>query len=354
MSDSPSLAVGIIGTGGMGGRHAANLVRYVPGARVVAVMDADPAHARAAAADCGGASIFEDGHALIRSDDVDAVVVATPDHTHAEFVMTCLDARKPVFCEKPLATRLPDAEAIVDAEQRIGRKLVQVGFMRRYDEQHQALKREVDAGTIGSPVLYRGWHRNMETGMYGVSNATFLLNSAIHDLDAMRWLLHAEFQSVYVRGVTTKPALSSPQDSAAGEAAFDLLMLHVDLNGGRMGSVEVYVTAGYGYEVGVEVVGTRGTALIEAPHGPVVRRERWRGARVAADWLERFQQAYVTELQAWVAAVRAGSHVGPDAWDGYASLAGAVAAIEAVGSGTPTAVPARRRPELYEPSALHI
>lgn len=349
VSDSQPLAVGVIGTGGMGGRHVTNLTRHIPGARVVAVMDADPTRARESVSECDGATIFDDGYALIESQEVDAVVVATPDHTHAQFVLACLESHKAVFCEKPLATRLVDAEVIMEAERRIGRKLVQIGFMRRFDGQHQALKREVDSGAIGRPVLFRGWHRNVETGLYGVSNDTFLLNSAIHDLDAMRWFLDAEFESVYVRGVTTKPELE-------GEA-FDLLVLHVDLSspGGRrcLGCVEVYVTAGYGYEVGVEIVGTDGTALIEVPNAPIVRRDRWRGAHVAADWLERFQQAYIAELEAWVGSVRAGTHVGPDAWDGYMSLAGAVTAIEALQSRKPMPVRAPRRPEMYKSTALH-
>jgi myo-inositol 2-dehydrogenase/D-chiro-inositol 1-dehydrogenase len=177
---------------------------------------------------------------------------------------------------------------------------------------------------------------------HDMSSEMILLGSAIHDLDAMRWLLGQELESVYVEGVATKPALE--------EDVLDLLLLQVRLRGGCLASVEVYVAARYGYEVGVEIVGTQGTALIDAPQGLVVRRERWRGARIEADWLERFQQAYVTELRAWVEAVRAGTHTGPDAWAGYASLAGAVAAIEALQSGNPTPVPLQERPELYQSS----
>src|SRR5215207_10397165 len=155
------ISVGVIGSGGMGARHAETLSGMVSGARVGGVMDLDRPRAEKLATDCGpDVMVFEDEQALIRHDDIDAIVVTTPDETHAGLVMECLQHQKPVFCEKPLATSVEDARRIVDAEVELGRKVVQVGFMRRYDPQHLDVKDAIDSGAIGHPILFKGTHRN--------------------------------------------------------------------------------------------------------------------------------------------------------------------------------------------------
>ena len=135
MSTYPGeVSVGVIGTGGMGTRHAETLTLRVPGARVAGVTDLDRSRAEKLAARCGpDVMVFENEQTLIRDDDIGVVVITTPDETHAGLVMECLQHGKPVFCEKPLATTVEDASRIVETEAGSGRKLVQVGIMRRYD-----------------------------------------------------------------------------------------------------------------------------------------------------------------------------------------------------------------------------
>src|SRR4051794_8079172 len=117
------IAVGVIGSGGMGTRHAETLTLRVPGARVAGVTDLDLSRAEKLAANCGSdVMVFEDEVALIRDDGIDAVTITTPDDAHAGLVMECLQHGKPVFCEKPLATTVEDARGIVEAEVESGRK----------------------------------------------------------------------------------------------------------------------------------------------------------------------------------------------------------------------------------------
>ncbi len=137
MSD---MTIGVIGTGGMGTRHAVNLHQHVVGARVAAVYDLDPERAGAAAKAVGGARVVADPLELIGDPRVDAVVIASPDPTHAELAAACLMQRKPVLCEKPLATTSAVAREIVEKEVAIGRRLISVGFMRRFDPAHLAVK----------------------------------------------------------------------------------------------------------------------------------------------------------------------------------------------------------------------
>jgi myo-inositol 2-dehydrogenase/D-chiro-inositol 1-dehydrogenase len=332
------IPVGVVGTGGMGGMHAHCLHRKVAGARVAAVSDVDAQRAGKVAGECGGAAVFGDAVEMIRDERVEAVVIASPDPTHAELVHECLRLGKPVLCEKPLATSPEEALGIVEAEVEAGRKLVQVGFMRRYDPQHVDVKNVAASGAIGEPVLFKGWHRNAQIPP-GVDSEWVVINAAIHDLDSARWMLDAEVQEAFVRGLNT---------TGGGEGQYDLQLIQLTFADGRLAMIEVNVDAQFGYEVGVEVVGVNGTAHTAPPSSAVVRLDRAYAQSVEADWLGRFEPAYTIELQEWVQSIEGGRPPAPDAWDGYASLVVAEACIASIRSGNPEGVTVPEKPALYE------
>jgi myo-inositol 2-dehydrogenase / D-chiro-inositol 1-dehydrogenase len=338
------IPIGVVGTGGMGGMHAVCLHRKVAGAKVAAVSDVDADRAKKVAEDCGGAVVFGDAVQMMLDDSVEAVVIASPDPTHAELVLECLRIGKPVMCEKPLATSSEEAMGVVRAEVELGRKLVQVGFMRRYDPQHVDVKNTAASGSIGRPVLFKGWHRNAQIPP-GVDSEWVVINAGIHDLDSARWMLDEEIEEVFVRGLNTI-------DSSGGE--FDLQLIQISLSGNCIGTIEVNVDAGFGYEVGVEVVGERGTAYTAPPTGAIVRLENSYAQDVETDWLERFEPAYTIELQRWIESINTGRSEGPDAWDGYASLLAAEACIASIESGKPEAVSTPEKPALYEKEATEV
>jgi myo-inositol 2-dehydrogenase/D-chiro-inositol 1-dehydrogenase len=332
------IPVGVVGTGGMGGMHADCLHRKVAGARVTAVSDVDAEKAGKVADECG-AVVFGDAVDMMRDEGVEAVVIASPDPTHAELVHECLRLGKPVLCEKPLATSPEEALGIVEAEVEAGRKLVQVGFMRRYDPQHVDVKNVVASGAIGEPVLFKGWHRNARIPP-GADSAWVVINAAIHDLDSARWMLEtAEVEEVFVRGLNT---------SGGGEGQYDLQLIQLTFADGRLATIEVNVDAQFGYEVGVEVVGVSGTAHTAPPSGAVVRLDRAYAQSVEDDWLGRFEPAYTIELQQWIRSIEGGRPPAPDAWDGYASLVVAEACIASIRSGNPEGVSVPEKPALYE------
>jgi myo-inositol 2-dehydrogenase/D-chiro-inositol 1-dehydrogenase len=252
--------------------------------------------------------------------------------------MECLQHEKPVFCEKPLAITVEDARRIVETEAESGRKLVQVGFMRRYDPQHLDVKSTIDSGTIGHPVLLKGTHRNAGA-LPGTSSESILVNSAVHDLDAARWIVGQEIEEVYVHGTNT-PAASD------GEI-LDLQVIQLELGGGCLANIEVYVNAGYGYEVDLEVVGDAGTIHMAPTNAPVLRKQRYARYPIEGDWLERFPAAYVLEMQGWIGDLRDGQLTGPDAWDGYTSLLAVESCIVSLHSGTKEPFESPRCPELY-------
>jgi myo-inositol 2-dehydrogenase/D-chiro-inositol 1-dehydrogenase len=336
--DRDSLGIGVIGTGGMGSRHAANIHEHAPGAHVTGVFDIDQARASTVAAQCGGARVYASPHDLISDGAVDAVLIASPDETHVAYTLACLDKGKPVLCEKPMALGAAEAREVVEAEIRLGRRMVTVGFMRRFDHQHVVVKATVASGRIGRPYLYKGVHRNQRVP-HDFTCQRIIAGSAIHDIDATRWLLEREVEQVYVRGVHVDPTVDPD--------TLDLIVMILSLGDDTLSAIEVYVSAQYGYEVTAEVVGDRGTVTTQQPGWALLRSENVRGAAVPRDWLDRFADAYIAEVKRWVRSLRGGSPAGPNAWDGYASLLVADACIASMNSGQQVSVSVPDRPDLY-------
>jgi myo-inositol 2-dehydrogenase/D-chiro-inositol 1-dehydrogenase len=209
--------------------------------------------------------------------------------------------------------------------------------MRRYDPRHLDVKDAVDSGAIGHPVLFKGTHRNAEA-REGVSSESILVNSAVHDLDSARWMTGQEIEEAYVRGTSTRTAPGG---------VLDLQVIQLKLDGGCLADIEVYVNAGYGYEVSLEVVGEMGTVQMAPAGAPVLRRQRYAGHPVEGDWLERFPEAYVLEMQRWIESLRGGKLTGPDAWDGYVSLLAAEGCAASLRSGRPERLSIPPRPGPY-------
>jgi len=208
-----------------------------------------------------------------------------------------------------------------------------VGFMRRYDPQHVAVKETIERGEIGTPWYFRGWHRNPRSD-WKPATRDVLISSAIHDLYSARWLLNSEISEISARGTPIDPDRSRE---------LELQVITMRMASGALGVIEVNADSAYGYEVGVEVVGSEGTVSIAPHHTPPVRSGRGITQRVESDWLERFTEAYLREAREWVEGVLSGSHSGPTAWDGYATLAAAEAGVVALQQG-PQAVQLGARP----------
>jgi len=327
--------VGVIGTGAIGTDHVRRLTSRVAGARVTAVFDVDTARAVTVAA-IAGAATRREAHDVIDDPAVDAVVIASPGDTHADLALACVAAGKPVLCEKPLATTSAAALKVVEAEVAYGRRLVQVGFMRRYDDGYRQVRKVLVAGRIGQPLLVHCVHRNVSVPPTFTGDMS-LTDSLVHEVDACRWLLGQEIVAATVVDVPRSP-LASPE---LRDPRFVLL----ETERGIVIDAEIFVNARYGYDVRCEVVGTTGAVALEAPSTGAVALDGGRVQALATDWQARFGQAYVDELQAWVDAVRRGAADGPSAWDGYAATAVTEAAVASHG--------ARMRVDLAERPALY-
>ncbi len=317
-----ALRIGVVGLGVMGAGHLRTLVADVPRAHVVAACDVDVDRARTVAG--GGLRVHEDPVELIRADDVEAVLVASSDATHADLVLACLEAAKPVLCEKPLATTAAAGLAVAEAEAALGRRLVQVGFMRRFDPRYATVKRALDEGRVGRPLLVHCAHRNAAVPPTYTSEM-LITSSGTHEFDVVRWLTGEEI----VRATVLTPRATS----RAADGMRDPQLLILETEDGVLVDVEVFVNAGYGYDIRCELVGETGTVELE----PAVTR----------GFLERFADAYRHELTDWVDAVANAGPRGPTAWDGYAASAVADACLESLRSGRRADVRLAERPALY-------
>ncbi|WRZ94783.1 Gfo/Idh/MocA family oxidoreductase [Streptomyces sp. NBC_01007] len=335
---SELLGVAVLGAGHMGADHVRRIDKVVSGARVAAVADPDTARAEAAVAGIDGVSVHAEAAAALDAPGVGAVLIASPGPAHEEALLAAFARGLPVLCEKPLVPESDGALRVVEAEVRLGRRLAQVGFMRRYDPEYQRLKSLLDSGRLGRPLMLHCTHRNVASPP-GFTSAMLVNSSVSHEIDAARWLLGQELTAVTV--------LRPQPSSHAPEGLIDPQFVVFETAGGALVDVEVFVNCGFGYQVACEAVCESGSARIGDEHTMVVTTAGGTHEEVAQDYLVRFADAYDREVQAWVDATRAGRVTGPGAWDGYAASAVAEAGVRALENGGRVTVDLAPRPDLY-------
>ena len=312
--------IGIIGTGIMGADHAATLHRHVSGAEVTVVADLDRPRAQAVAGRLG-CRVTDDPAALIADPEVDAVLVASHDSTHAELIRACVAAGKPVLCEKPLSPSLDESAALLKA---LGARagLVSLGFMRRFDPGYAALRQAIHDNAIGAPVLVHTSARTVSAGP-GSTTESSIVNSAVHDLDIVPWLLGSP---------VTEASWHAPRQ--AGPDFQDPHLILLRTGSGVLVTVETFLNAGYGYDIRCEVVGRAGALTLAEPVRLVTDGAARRSQAYAADWRPRFAEAYRLELQGWVDSLT-GAPAAPlaGAIDGLIGSAVAEAVLASMRSG---------------------
>lgn len=331
------LRIGVIGTGAIGEDHIRRLTKVTSGAKVVALSDINVDNAKRIAKEYG-ATFYKTGNEVIHAEDVDAVVVASWDPTHAGFVQECIKAGKYVLCEKPLATTAEECLEIIDAEINGGKKLVQVGFMRRYDRGYMKLKQIIDSGEIGEPLMVHCCHRNKSHIPQHTSDMT-IKNSGIHEIDVLRWLLDDEYES--------GQAFAARQNSNASKGLEDPQMMLLTTKKGILVDVEVNMSSAYGYDIQCEVVCEKGTIRLPNPSSVMMKKDGNRSYEIYPDWTYRFIEAYDIEFQDWIDSIKAGAPTGPDSWDGYVACVTADTLIDAKKKGSIKKININSKPELY-------
>lgn len=332
------LRIGVIGTGAIGIDHIKRLTNKTKGARVVAVSDINVERATKIAQEVG-AKFVATGEELISLPEVDAVVVTSWDPTHEGYVLEAIKNNKYVFCEKPLAVESEGCKRIVNEEVKLGKKLVQVGFMRRYDKGYGELKEMIDSGKLGEVLMLHCAHRNPAADE-NYDTPMAIENTAVHEIDVLRWLLQEDYVAAQV--------ILPKKTSYAHKNLHDPQILILETESGIHIDVEIFVNCNYGYDIRCDVMCENGMVSLSDPSYSSVRTAGTDYTGVSADWKQRFVAAYDQEFQLWVDSVKAGELNGPTAWDGYVASVTTTAASHARDTGKRVEIKLDECPDLYK------
>jgi len=321
------LGVGVLGIGEMGKRHAENIRRLVPEARLVAVASATGSRERArqVARDLEIEHSFTSLEAMLGCKQLEAVLIAAPDKFHARAIGIAAHAGKSILCEKPIALNLADAHAALDAVAK-ARVHLQIGFMRRYDPAYAAAMKRIEAGEIGVPVIFKSVGRDKDAlpleAYQANANGMLFYNNTIHDFDMARWLMRDEIKEVHsYTTVAIRPEIAKHGDVVAS-------VVNLRYRQGAIGNIESYVQAVYGYDVRTEIVGSKGTILVGSlQQTSTTILTASGGTRPITDhFLTRFADAYLAEVRDFARSILNDRPPKVTGADGLKALAIAVAA----------------------------
>jgi inositol 2-dehydrogenase len=289
------LAVGLIGLGRLGRVYARDLSSRIAETSLVAVADPVGSLAAEVAAEFDVPHHYDDPTALIDDRTVDALVIVSPTHTHRELTIAAASSRKPTFCEKPPALSLGEVAAMQEAIERSG-MFFQMGFMRRFDAGYAAAKAQIDAGRIGAPLVFKSTSRDPFRPSLEYANPKssggMLLDMGIHDFDLARWFM-GEVRTVSTIGAT----IAYPELATVGD--IDNAVASLTFTSGKLGVIDLSRSGIYGYDISTEILGLEGTIRVgylrETPVMVLTKNS------VAHDtvpyFMERFRDAYTTQLQ---------------------------------------------------------
>ena len=330
-SPRKKLGIGLIGVGRLGRVYARDLATRIPETRLVAVADPDPAARAWVAAEHEEATAFAETEKLLEAPGIDAFVIVGPTHTHRGHVVAAAARGLPIFCEKPPALSLAETREMKQAVEKAG-VFFQMGFMRRFDAGYAAAKKRVEAGEIGTPVVFksssRDPHRTTLEYANPKSSGGMILDMGIHDFDLARFFM-GEVKAVQTMAGT----LAYPELKTVGD--LDNAVVTLEFEDGRLGVVDLSRNGIYGYDISSELLGTAGTLRIgylrETPLFVMTKNS------VAHDtvpyFMERFAGAYTTQLRNFAQNVLEGRKAPVTIDDGMAALRIAIAAQRAYATG---------------------
>jgi myo-inositol 2-dehydrogenase / D-chiro-inositol 1-dehydrogenase len=335
MSD---LRVCVIGTGAMGTDHIIRINERMSGAIVTAIVEPDSTRATAALAHAPGAKQFANILEALASGLVDAALVATPGAFHEEVLSPIIAAGLPVLCEKPMTPDVASALRVVESEVKSGKKVIQVGFMRRFDEGYLQLQEQIASARLGELLALHCAHRNPSVpDWYG--NDMLIADSVSHEIDIVRFLTNSPIISAEVKQLR--------RNKLAPERLNEPILVLLETQSGVIATVEMNVSVQFGYQVITEAVFQKGVSEIGRSTGMTT----WEAGRSSnaehVSYLTRFARAYDNEIQSWINAAKIGELGGPNAWDGYMSVAVVEAGLKSLHSGAKEVTTYAAKPEFY-------
>jgi len=331
------LRIGIIGAGRIGKLHAENIAYSVPQASLEGIADVMMTpEIEAWAKKLGIRLISKDPAAIFADKDIDAVLICSSTATHADLTIAAAKAGKHIFCEKPVDLTIAKVKAAIDAAKASKVKL-QVGFNRRFDHNFRRVRELTLAGEIGDVQIVRISSRDPAPppAQYVAGSGGIFLDMMVHDFDMARFQAGSEVVEVYASGAV----LVDPAIGKAGDV--DTAIVTLKFANGALGVIDNSRKAVYGYDQRLEVFGSKGSAQAENDTPSSVKLSNESG--VIGDkplyfFLERYKNAFVDEMKAFIAAVLEGKEPPVTGEDGLRDLLVGLAATKSLAEGRPVRI----------------
>lgn len=332
-----SLRFGLIGAGRMGKVFAHTLAFSVAEVDLVAVSDIDETTAQEVAARFHASAGYTDYRRMLDDPSINAVVITTPTATHLKVVKDAAAAGKHIFCEKPLAETLVGCDEAISAAVAAGVKL-QVGFMRRFDPAYVMAKKQIEAGVIGKPVMFKSVGRDPRRTSLEFAkrenSGGLILDMGIHEFDLARWLMGSEVERVYSEG----GCLVYPELNEVGD--IDNAIVNLKFANGAIGNIDVSRNAVYGYDIRTEVLGSDGGLMIGKMQQTATLALTRQGVThdTVPYFMERFGEAYAEEIRDFVRCILENQAPKVSGLDSRSATAIGVAATMSLDEGRPVLV----------------
>lgn len=325
----------LIGTGRAGMIHARNMKHHVDRAEMIAVSDVVEESAKKAAEELGVHKIYLDYHEALQDPEVDAVVIASPTRYHCEIAVEAARAGKNIFCEKPMAMNVQECDLMIEAAKKYGVKL-QIGFMRRFDQAFRKAKQMIDDGVIGEVVSIKSKTRGPSTPkewMYDIRKSNGPLAEVnSHDIDTVRWLSGSEVKKLYAVAGNYR-CLDAKEK---WPDFYDTVLMNVSMENGTIGNIDGAQGVKYGYDAGVEVLGTNGCIRVGELRDHKVELYMSNGKTsgdIVDSWRSLYHEAYIEEDKSFVECILKDTEPVVQGKDGKMAVAIVLAGNESIRTG---------------------
>ncbi|MEM0451980.1 MAG: Gfo/Idh/MocA family oxidoreductase [Nitrososphaerota archaeon] len=331
----------VVGAGRAGEVHVLNLSRRIPIAELVAIVDMDLGLAKQLSEKIGGVHCYQTLSEALKNEEIEAVFITTPTFTHCPLTIEAAEAGVHVFCEKPMALSLEEADKMISVTKKNNVKL-QIGFMRRFDPEIRKVKTLIMEGLVGRIVLVKSltrgpglppkWALDPKTGIGMIAEVSS------HDFDTIRWFMGSEAKMVYAEA----DALINPDFKKEYPTYHDVYVSVIRFENNGIGVVDGGCPVGYGYDARIEVLGTEGLITVGDIRGGsllVCKSDKKAITETFPSWRDRFREGYINEAESFLKAIIEDKEPEVTGEDGRKALEMVLAAIESIRTNKPVTLP---------------
>jgi myo-inositol 2-dehydrogenase/D-chiro-inositol 1-dehydrogenase len=328
---------GVIGAGRMGKIHIKNILLNIPELKLKLVADIKlDDQLKEWASDMGVPRLTQDANEIFNDPEINIVIIASSTNTHIDFIQEAAQAKKDVFCEKPIGTNINRIKETLEIVKRENIKLM-IGFNRRFDRNFKKIREIVASGQIGTPQIIKVTARDpaLPPIEYIKGSGGMFIDMTIHDWDMACFQAGSSVEEVYACGAV----LIDPEIGKAGD--IDTAALIVKLKNGALAMIDNSRQAVYGYDQRVEVFGSKGCAIADNEPTNTVRlytAEKTREDNIPYFFLQRYMDSYAEELRSFLDCVQNNKEPSPSGEEALQNVLVAIAAQKSFEENRPVKI----------------